>query len=86
MVISGGDNPSGYEGAGSGGGGSRQGRGEGRRRYIAVGDKGQELTTWYIKYRFKHIRGTKYITPMASVLGLELHHPTMSTMWVHGDW
>ena len=33
----------------------------------------------------KNIRGKESTVSMFSVLGLELHYPTMITMWEHGD-
>ena len=50
-----------------------------------VGSDGKEPKIWDIQYRIKYIRGTESSVSMASVLGLELRHPTMSTLWVQGD-
>ena len=83
MVGTGGNIPSRRKGAGDVG--SEWGRGEGRRRYRAMGENGQELKTGDIMYRIKHIRGVEYSIPMSYVLGLEIHHPTTSMPWGHGD-
>ena len=32
-----------------------------------------------------NIKGTESSVPVASVRGLEQHHPTMSTLWGHRD-
>ena len=33
-----------------------------------------------------HIRGKESSVHVASVMGIELHHPIVSTLWVHKDW
>ena len=85
MVRIEGDSPIRCKSAGGNGSGSGSGWGrvEGSRRDGVVGDYGQELMSGDIPYRFKHIIGTESSIPVASVLGLELHHPNMSMLWGH---
>ena len=36
-------------------------------------------------YHTKYIIGTESSVSLDYVMGLELHHPIMSTLWEHGD-
>ena len=71
------------KGGGDGGGG--RGRGEQREVGVAVGGNRQKQKPWNITYLIKYIREIESSVPMASVLGLKLHHQTMSTLWGHRD-
>ena len=81
MVGAGSTGPGGFKGRVDGG----IGWGRGDRRVIGglVGGYKKEPKTWDIQYCIKYIILTESSVPVASVLGLELHHPTMSTMWEH---
>ena len=47
------------------------------------GDRGGSLLSGELA---PNIKGTEYSVPVASVRGLERHHPTMSMLWRHRDW
>ena len=58
------------------------------------GGPGQKLGEWDQGYRgvlllwvtvASTIKGTASSVPVESVQGLEHHHPTISTVWLHGD-
>ena len=70
IIVMGTGGVGGSGGGGIGGGGWRGG---------GVAGKLLGRTTWHYKYR----TGTESSVPVASVLGLEYRHPTMSPLWVH---
>ena len=70
-------------GGGAGGGGAVGGTGRGvRRGSRGVAGNKYRRTIYHFKY---HI-GTYLSIHVALLMGLEHHHPTMSTLWGHGGW
>ena len=77
-MVSEGTGPSGCKGGG--GGGRGKGRGECKVSGGYVGGNDKEPKTWDTQYYTKYIIGKESSVSMESVLGLEPHHPIMSTI------
>ena len=61
-----------------------EGRGGGLGRTLGGGEQGDRGNLLLWGKVAPNIKGTEYSVSVASVWRLELHHPTMSMLWVHG--
>ena len=63
-----------------------QGRGGGLGRTLGGGEQGDRGNLLLWGKVAPNIKRTEFSVPVASVQGLEQHHPTMIMLWKHGDW